>query len=548
VDSASDLRFAHLFTEWRDRVGTVNQFLTSEAAELSGLSPEEAQDLADQLREAQAGRSMSREDAFGKVVMSLTGFDTESGASALLQVSVFSRAGQLMVSLNLMVPLNTHPSQMRRWWALADPDGLAKVVVLPYEHLADTKRLLAGFVRDEHGRWVERELMNWGPECVDVFKTAKWTTAFGASTIGEVRPEDVREPVLQTFEKLDFPRAVQAHYQPRFVEALKRYLCLPGMSRRGAYQHLIRQFETLHRISFRDTFNAFPPSSMWAALHHDASKGVLFRVHASVQEQMNLTDVDKRFPLQLLHSPYPDIYLHLESPETFEDTDGSLLTLEGAFVSERPLGNAELDESPEMLGYRELTMTVVLNDRSAAVSLHYPTVSFVIGPQDDRDLAQMMRESAAAAAEKLAEEHGKQALMERAHRAVTQPLMTIAKLLLYVSLPEARLEKQMRRSELMAQARATTGRERQRLFDKAAKESDRILVGPIHAMEVENEPGMASDGARTVRPHSRRGFIRTQRHGEGLKFTKPVWIRPVMVNQRLLGQGQDVAVKTYNVR
>ena len=72
-----------------------------------------------------------------------------------------------------------------------------------------------------------------------------------------------------------------------------------------------------------------------------------------------------------------------------------------------------------------------------------------------------------------------------------------------------------------------------------------ISVGPTEsasAVTVDHE-------GKTVRPHYRKGFVRTnQRYGPGRSLTRPVFIPAVLVNAKLIAAGDALpAKKEYDV-
>lgn len=557
VEMASDLRMKAMFAKTRTQVGAPVR-ISADTKNLHGFSDAFVEDLQRQLDEEQP--SKTDEDMFHEVSLGQVTCLVDDNPAEFCQVNLFSGSGQLTLSMSVQVPLGTLPAQALGWWRMLDTRGLARVIQHPTEHLADNRLLRDGCVRDQHGQWVERELLNWGPGAQSVFKTAKWSSAFGRDSFGSNDPEDLerhkhyrdhpydRPTVPDVFERIPLMQAVQAHYQPAVLQALKVHLAMPGQPRRRAFRALAEQFEPLERVSLHDSFHAFLSSSMWAALHFEQSKGVVYRVDPSVQEQMALTNVEKRFPVQLLHSPFPDIYLHLLQRNAYEAPGVPKAWLDGAYVQERPLTAEECEAGQCAPGTRELTLTFALNDEQAQLSMTYPAITLVIGPEDDRDLAQMLRDAIEGMVEKGPDERlgpqGQRMSVEQwqyaAKTTVQQPLLDICKLLLYISIPEARLSKDLRRTELLKQARQASGRDKQRLFDRAAKARDVVVVGPLPPMEFVNEDGSPAEGHRSLRPHPRQGYVRAQPWGEGHKLRRPKWIAPVMVNaHKLSGDTPD---------
>jgi len=126
-------------------------------------------------------------------------------------------------------------------------------------------------------------------------------------------------------------------------------------------------------------------------------------------------------------------------------------------------------------------------------------------------------------------------------------ILHLAKVLLYLNLPEARQDPLPERSDLERRLRGLGKKKAARILRRMTSAYDRIVIGP--RLEVEREEvGNAAGGDAdcTVRPHWRRGHFRRIRYGEGLGACRLGWIRPVLVNaSRAFGA---VNAKPYVVR
>ena len=130
----------------------------------------------------------------------------------------------------------------------------------------------------------------------------------------------------------------------------------------------------------------------------------------------------------------------------------------------------------------------------------------------------------------------------------------LAKVLLYLNLPEAEQLRLRERTEL-AQRMAKLGpKKAAKLGRKLATAYDRILLGPSRMPEPETTAsglpgGLARTGERHVKPHWRRGHFRRIRYGEKLSESRLGWIQPVLVNAGELTAGAaGVKTKPYVVR
>lgn len=556
VELATDMRLRAMFKRYRQEVGKRTFQIDAQAVALAGMSRQAIDEYNQSLREQE---SLPQEALFGRVALSQVTVNEGDDVLEFAQAQMFDRNDKLALSLGVRVPVGTLPAQVRKWWSALDEQGLAEVVSLPTVHVDDIKSLHLGQVRDCSGRWVERELLHWGPQAQALFKTAKWSSAFGFESLTSkelcVSP---RTPLPELFAQVGVSKVLAAHYQAPVADKLKELLAAPGQSRARALDQLTQAFPDFVPFYLLDPFNTFLPSGLWCALHLELAKGAVFRVDPSVQEQMALTDLENKLPTFFVRSPLPDIYLHFEKEQTFregdvQDSAGSdmqsdlgVVRLDGAFVSERLLSADECTTAAVPEGSRELSITLALAPADEALSLHYPVLRFVVRPDGDEDLLELLRSSTERAAKDFDTPAERKQLMERSERVVLPALVEVCKVLLYINLPDARLTRSFTRSELLEKAKGLSGRERQRTLERAARSRDEVLVGPIPAIESapQAEPALDSEG-RHVRPHLRRGYVRSQRHGEGLKLRRPVWIRPVFVNQAKLEESRP---GSYRVR
>ena len=134
---------------------------------------------------------------------------------------------------------------------------------------------------------------------------------------------------------------------------------------------------------------------------------------------------------------------------------------------------------------------------------------------------------------------------ERERASFEKAVHQLAKVMLYLNLPEAEQVRRPDRSELLQRLRGLGPKKAARLQRKLARAYDRIVIGGRR--EAEGSAGAAAgDAPGSVRPHWRRGHFRRIRFGEGLAESRLGWIRPVLVNAaEAFGA---VSVKGYEVR
>jgi hypothetical protein len=111
-------------------------------------------------------------------------------------------------------------------------------------------------------------------------------------------------------------------------------------------------------------------------------------------------------------------------------------------------------------------------------------------------------------------------------------IAALAKVLLYLNLPDAEQARVAERGDLERRLRQVGPKKGARLQRQLLAAYDRIVLGPRDppaAGAALAGPG-AGDPRRPPRPHWRRGHFRRIRCGEGLAESRLGWIRPVLVN------------------
>jgi len=112
----------------------------------------------------------------------------------------------------------------------------------------------------------------------------------------------------------------------------------------------------------------------------------------------------------------------------------------------------------------------------------------------------------------------------------TQVIEALAKVLLYLNLPEAEQRLVPERSDLERRLRQLGPKKAARFKRRLAKAYDRILIGPGTYPEAPTEMPAGAEPHHSPRPHWRRGHFRRIRYGEQLSEHRLGWIRPVLVN------------------
>jgi hypothetical protein len=124
-------------------------------------------------------------------------------------------------------------------------------------------------------------------------------------------------------------------------------------------------------------------------------------------------------------------------------------------------------------------------------------------------------------------------------------LKHLMKIMLYLSTPKAIKATENERSTLEKSIGAKAGGKKAKLERKMDRTYDRIVIGPKELPKPQDFP--AGTGIRHVTPHWRRGHFRDQRHGEGFKLTKTIFIEPQLIAAERVADS-EVSIKTYVVK
>jgi len=285
----------------------------------------------------------------------------------------------------------------------------------------------------------------------------------------------------------------------------------------------------------------------------------ILQVAPALQAQLAATDLGAGLPARFFRCPYPFAYLELARPSglAIRNRASGLHQVEGVYVGSYEVGPEREEPSgrSRALGLDparptrviELTITGsplgkghALDDASIDLSLFIQDEDACLGTLLERHM-DYYRSPAVTA------QPGFEAPAADDMALTREVILHLAKVLLYLNLPEARQDPLPERSDLERRLRGLGKKKAARILRRMTSAYDRIVIGP--RLEVEREEvGNAAGGDAdcTVRPHWRRGHFRRIRYGEGLGACRLGWIRPVLVNaSRAFGA---VNAKPYVVR
>ena len=287
----------------------------------------------------------------------------------------------------------------------------------------------------------------------------------------------------------------------------------------------------------------------------------ILQVAPALQAQLAETDLGAGLPARFFRCPYPIVYIQFARPSGLEirNRASGLHEVEGVYVGnyqvppsldrEEPAGRAQvlgLDPA-RVTRVMELTITGspigkrnALDDASVDISLFIQDEDACLSTLLDRHM-DYYRSPAVTA------QPGFEVPASDDMALAGQVIFHLAKVLLYLNLPEAHQEPLPERSALARRLRGLGKKKAARIARRMATAYDRIIIGP--RVEVEREDAADAAGGdpdRSPRPHWRRGHFRRIRYGEGFGESRLGWIRPVLVNaSRAFGA---VNAKPYVVR
>lgn len=349
-----------------------------------------------------------------------------------------------------------------------------------------------------------------------------------------------------------FPRTVWADLRPALADASRPTEWLlnfaDGLYELAAMSH-----------GFGSTVNLGLLSLVLARARLRAFGDPILKVHPDLYEQLTETDIGEKLPIALFRLPYTCVYVEFSQPsglEIFNKASGAH-EVEGAYVGQYTVepgsfifDNTErkkyLDLDPgKPTTIIEIVVTGsprgkanVLDDASQNVTLFLQDGDMDLATAIDRHFTLYRRPDAETFPGFVPASDQEQLAFERT-------IYQLAKVVLYLNLPEAETRQDLERTELLRQLKRLGPKKAARLQRKLPGKYDRIIIGGRRETE-SSAHAVSSTEPAAVRPHWRRGHFRRIRFGEGLAQSRLGWIRPVLVNAT--AAFHPIPVKGYEVR
>jgi len=272
----------------------------------------------------------------------------------------------------------------------------------------------------------------------------------------------------------------------------------------------------------------------------------ILQVAASLHAQLAETDLGTGLPACFFRSPYPIVYIEFARPSGLQiyNRASGLHAVEGVYVgSYRLPAHSEQHEGAGRVRHlaldparetrvMELTLTGSpvgkdnpLDDASVDISLFIQNEDACLGTLLERHISYYR------SAEITIAQPGFEIPEQTEIDLTAEVIRHLAKVLMYLNLPDAEQAPLSERSQLEERLRGLGPKKAARMKRRMATTYDRIVIGPSIVVSTEQEKSDNNpDGSRTVRPHWRRGHFRRIRYGEQLSDSRLGWIKPVLVN------------------
>lgn len=286
----------------------------------------------------------------------------------------------------------------------------------------------------------------------------------------------------------------------------------------------------------------------------------ILEVSAPLQTMLAQTDLQDGLPTHFFRSPKTMLYLALARPNPLRVPHrlSGLHECEGAYIGMYQLpphhpvhqwpGRMRALRLDPGQPTRVIEIVITGSPVGKANALDDASQDFLLLIQDENEcLSTLLERHIAFFNSPSAYSQPGMAPINSDEVAMIAPVINeLAKILLYLNLPDAEQTPLPERSNLERRLRQLGNKLSAKRRERLARTYDRILIGPREVTEAPETEANEANTASTVRPHWRRGHFRRIRYGEGFSESRFGWIRPILVKAADLVQ--KVKTKPYVVR
>lgn len=261
-----------------------------------------------------------------------------------------------------------------------------------------------------------------------------------------------------------------------------------------------------------------------------------FLIDDALLEMLEHTDISDDIPVSVLTLPYPRCFIEFgrnrKCSLRVPNPSSGLHILEGAYIET----GASQERGPGlfvMVTGSPLGHNDAMDDATNSL--------FISTANPDQPLREALAQARKTSAERTVEV-GLQPANPEYFESEFEALKLLAKVLLYLNLPDARrtLHKDLTQAQAQALAKKNPSK-RERAMRELKRLADYVLVS---APPMVTEPGTAEAGAG-VKPHWRRGHYRMQAHGPHHSLRKLIFLQPVLVGAL---EARQVSAPSYVVK
>ncbi|WP_149135215.1 hypothetical protein [Cupriavidus campinensis] len=332
-------------------------------------------------------------------------------------------------------------------------------------------------------------------------------------------------------ERLNPVRELIGHFRKDVAAKIRELAEVPGLGYQEFCEVICRDLPPFILVTHASPRTADPinvPVYFFEALHFLKCNGRVFYARDGLVERLQMTVMERDMPLSQIRSPFPDIYIHLESSIRYATVEGDPVTLNGFFVSE--MVSAETER-------RRLTICPIVTEGTDVITSLLDAFEVDVDDGVERKLYDALATFFQLSVEEVDSD-------VRAHA-----IGLATKILFYVDVKSARIvphNANDSRSLAFLQAKARKATKPGARTSRPLRAYDFIEIGPEDSIRLEQERAERKVGHSL---HWRRGHNRMQAHGPHHSLHHKIWIMPQLINKELLGdEAPPPPPKDYDLR